>query len=381
MSSRVCLSRGSLALLLLGALALPQFATAQPVRKTAIFVENRAGKQFNDKVPMLEDLITSRISGRGFTVVSRESVVNAINQYPTAEKPSAGVTAGARLDELLSNNSSAVRLAQNMGVDYLLVASLASFGSEKKNFADGDVKTANVTHNLRVSYKVLDAAEGGSLVGDTFKASKTTRATENLQIESSDIVNELLDQVADQVAESLVKKHASITGPFPKSKQIEIAISCGMQDLAQLPLSVADVRVGADGKVAVGKDKLDVQVLDVTVEINGTVVGSAPGAFKVPPGLNKIRLTREGFSPWERTLNATEGQKLKVALQLSEAGYARWKDNTRFLQNLKNGEKLTDAQVKVLEGQAQMLKQSGFKVDLEAKGKSLFEGATFKSIY
>ena len=64
-------------------------------------------------------------------------------------------------------------------------------------------------------------------------------------------------------------------------------------------------------------------------------------------------------------MNVVEGQKLKVALQLSEAGYQRWKDNTAFLQALENGRKLTDAEVKVLEGKAQMLRQSGYKVDVK----------------
>jgi len=37
------------------------------------------------------------------------------------------------------------------------------------------------------------------------------------------------------------------------------------------------------------------------------------------------------------------------------------KDNTAFLQKLKNGEKLTDAAVKAIEGAAQMLRQSGWR--------------------
>jgi len=36
---------------------------------------------------------------------------------------------------------------------------------------------------------------------------------------------------------------------------------------------------------------------------------------------------------------------------------------TAFLNALKNGAKLTDAEVEVLKGQAKMLSQSGFKVD------------------
>ena len=139
-----------------------------------------------------------------------------------------------------------------------------------------------------------------------------------------------------------------------------------MQDLAQIPMGIPDVRLTKDNTVVIGKDKLNVEALDVTVELDGVVAGSAPGSFKAAPGLHKIRLSREGFTPWGRTMNVTEGQSpLKVALQMSDAGYQRWKDNIAFLASVENGKKLTDAEVKVLEGKAQMLRQSGYKVDVK----------------
>ena len=157
-----------------------------------------------------------------------------------------------------------------------------------------------------------------------------------------------------------------------------------MQDLVQLPVSVPDIRVLDDGTLTVTTNHLAIQVVDATVEVNGTAIGSAPGKFKVSPGLNKMKISREGFKDWERTVNFSDGQKFNVALQMSDAGYARWKDNTTFLFGLKTGEKMTDAVVKVAEGFAQTLRQSGYRVDtrtdvkanIEAKGKSLFDGVT-----
>jgi len=83
-----------------------------------------------------------------------------------------------------------------------------------------------------------------------------------------------------------------------------------------MPVSVPDVRIADDGTVVMSTNQLAVQVLDATVEINGTAIGSAPGIFKVPPGLNKMKITREGFKDWERTVAFTEGQKFNVALQM-----------------------------------------------------------------
>jgi hypothetical protein len=386
--------------------------------KTAIFVENRAGAQLNDKVAVLEDLLTSRVSEKGLSVISREVAINALKSYPVtevatsapkgtsvkAEGPggaaeAATVAAGAgqakisarpgvnKLDNLLAENTSALRLAQNLGADYLLVASIASLGAEKKSFKDGAFETVNITHTLRVSYKLLDAVQGGSLIGATVKATKTIRFTENSATEDSDLVNGLLDDAATQVAASLGRKRETVPEPTPGRALVEITVACGMQDLVQMPVSIPDIRVLDDGTLMVTTNRLGIQVLDATVEINGTAVGSAPGKFKVPPGLNKLKITREGFKDWERTVNLSQGQKFNVALQMSEAGYARWKDTTTFMFGLETGRKLTDGVVKMMEGFAQTLRQSGYRVDtrtdvkanIQSQGKSLFDGATIKA--
>ena len=366
-------------------------AVGRSPRKAAIFVENRAVAALNDKVPVLEDFLTSRVTEKGLSVISREVAINALKTYANAEiavttaKAQISATPGVnKLDQLLSDNTSALRLAQDLGADYLLVASISSLGTEKKTFKGDGIETMNVTHTLRVSYKLLEAVQGGSLIGDTVKATKTIRFTENNQTEDSDLVNGLLEDAATQVAASVGRKRDVIAEPALSRGLVEITVACCMQDLVQLPVSVPDIRVLDDGTLTVTTNHLAIQVVDATVEVNGTAIGSAPGKFKVSPGLNKMKISREGFKDWERTVNFSDGQKFNVALQMSDAGYARWKDNTTFLFGLKTGEKMTDAVVKVAEGFAQTLRQSGYRVDtrtdvkanIEAKGKSLFDGVT-----
>jgi hypothetical protein len=325
-------------------------------RKAAIFVANHADKAFDEKLATFADFITGRFTDKGFSVLSREVSTDALSSLLKDSKQTDA-------DQLLSNNSTVLRLGQMLGADYLIVASIASFGSDKKSVETYGVKTVNITHNLRVTYKILDGMHGGALASDTVKASKTLRFTENSREEAGDLINGLLEEASIQVAESLGRKEIK-TASAPTGA-VEFSVSCGMQDLAQLPASIPDVRLAKDNTVVVGKDKLEVQALDVTVELDGVVAGSAPSTFKAPPGLHKIRLSREGFTPWERTINVVEGQKLKVALQMSDAGYQRWKDNTAFLQSLENGKKLTDAEAERIRGEAQKLRQSGYKVDVK----------------
>ena len=117
-----------------------------------------------------------------------------------------------------------------------------------------------------------------------------------------------------------------------------------------------------------------VQPLDVTVELDGIALGSAPGAFQAYPGLHKLRLSREGFDDWERTVNIYDGQTLRVALQMSAAGYARWADTTAFLASLDNKRKLTDAEAEKIRGLAKFFSESHYRVDAKDNIVNYYNG-------
>lgn len=341
-------------------------------RKAAIFVANRAEKSLDDKLATFEDFISSRLTGKGFSVISREAVTDAVSSLAKDSKQT-------ELDQMLANNSSMLRLGKMLGADFIIVASISSFGTDRQVLEA--LKTVNMIYNLRVTYKVLDGAQGSTLAADTFKVRRTAQSTDGNRIESTDVINELLDEASETVAAGLSKRPMQIAAA--DAKLVEFSIACGMQDLAQLPVSVPDIRLTPDNTVVVEQKRLEVQSLDVTVELDGVMAGSAPNTFKTAPGLHKLRLTREGFKDWERTINIMEGQKLKVALQMTDAGYQRWKDNTAFLDSLDRGRKLTDAEVKRIEGEAQRLRQSGSKVDIKKDIKvDTKEGLKiYKSIY
>ena len=96
-------------------------------------------------------------------------------------------------------------------------------------------------------------------------------------------------------------------------------------------------------------------------------MGTTPVQLKIMPGLHKLRLTREGCDDLELTIRAEDGLKLNPTMQLSEAGLKRWMEIRAFLNDLDTKKKLTDAQVKVLEGQAQFLRQSRYSINVDTK--------------
>jgi len=42
------------------------------LRKTALFVDNRAGSELNREVAILEDLLAAQVAGHGFALLSRD---------------------------------------------------------------------------------------------------------------------------------------------------------------------------------------------------------------------------------------------------------------------------------------------------------------------
>ena len=380
-------------------------SAADAQRKIAIIVENRADASLNDKVAVLEDLVTSRVAGKGFAVISRDVTVNALKTYSTlgisadtksattvkatsspdhatarvevGESDSAKIAATpetTKLDQALSDNTSALRLAQNLGADYILIPSITGYGTEKKSYSGNGIQTLNITHRLRVSYKIVEAGAGGAVRGGAFVSESTTRDTAGLQVDSTDTLNSLLDDAAGQLADAIVGDAVTLTNEVAKVGMVSFSVACTMTDPRQQPILVSAVSVSADNKV-VSSAPAPVQAMDVTVELDGVALGSAPGDFKAQPGLHKLRLTREGFDDWARTINVYDGQALRVAMQMSADGYAKWKDTTDFLATLDANRKLTDAEVNRINGVAEYFKNSHYRVDTKENihiNKSLY---------
>jgi len=344
-----------------------------PQRKIAIIVQNHAGAGLNDKVEALEDLVGSRVAGNGFAVISRDVVTRAVADNSSGKDSNNGLN---DIDKSLENDSSALRLAQNLGADYILVPTLVSLGTEKKTYNGNGISTVNITHRLRVSYKIVEGGQGGAVKGGAFVSEKNTRQTDELQTEDTDTLNELLDDAASQLSEAIIESGKTLPVEVAKAARVNFSVACTMTDPRQQPVLISVLGLTPDNKVVVTNQPVAVQAMEVTVELDGVALGSAPGSFQGLPGLHKLRLSREGFDTWERTINIYDGQKLRVALQMSPDGYARWQDTTAFLASLDNTRKLTDAEVKKTEGIAEFFKNSHYRVDtkdnIQVTYKSLF---------
>jgi hypothetical protein len=337
---------------------------APQVRKVAIFIKNRAGEALDDKVLVLEDLVVGRITDLGFAVIAREDVVNAVATF-AGEGANKGDEneVGADLDAILSNSTSALRLAQNMNADYIFSASITSFGQNKRAFRGYGVETVNIESVLRVSYRINDLLDGGSLTAGVVKATNMTRFDENAGADL-EVVNDLLDGASVKLAEQLQAKVTAGTirdTPAGEQQFASITVNCTAQDL-----NIPDIVRLPDGEYAITENPLRLQIQGATIEVNGVAVGTTPGPVEVPRGLNKLRITREDYEPWERTVSFRDGQELNIALVMTERGRQKWLQNAAIFDAMKQSNKLTDANIEAIRGFAQMLRQSGYKVDTKS---------------
>lgn len=331
----------------------------------AIFTANRAGKVGDGELGALEDYITGKVTELDVHVISGETALNATSAMAPDAKANA-------LDAQLADSTSAVRLAQTLGATHLLQVTISGFDSNQKTIDAYGVKTINDERTARVTYKILDGNTGASLAADTVRASKVVQQSSGgLSDERSAVLNDLLAEAAGKVAASLKRQldRGRITTSAAQGL-ITVTLTTELADVY-----IPDVRIGAENTVSISDSKFKVSALAATVEVDGIAVGTAPGKVQARAGLHKLRVVREGFKPWERTVNFSNGQSFNVPLEMSEAGYARWKEATAFINDLKNGAKLTDGQVKVLEGQAKMFENSGFKVNTK-EGITINAGPT-----
>jgi len=339
-------------------------ANRRPV--AAIFVKNRGNEIAADKVMVMEDFVVAKVGELCFTTLSREDVINAVRKFAAA-----GANVGTmqdpnlEADRLLSDQTSAVALARSMNADYVLVVSLSTLSSQEQQFEGYGVKTSTISQTLDATYRLLDRAAGSVIDSGSASATEQVRSTPNLQ-QKIDLIDPLLKQVAARLI--TVMEHRcqarALTAPAALDGAA-FSVNCTMLDIA-VPNVVLDAN---SNRYTVAANPLSVSPMGVAVEVDGVVVGSTPGQFRAPPGLHKLRLRAPGFKPWEGTVNISDGFTLQVALQMESETYARWLITTKVLQDLKQGQQLTDAQVDLVRGVAAFFTNSRYVVDYKVDTK------------
>jgi curli biogenesis system outer membrane secretion channel CsgG len=343
-------------------------AQAIPQRySAAIFVKNRPADVSPEKVMVLEDYIAAQVDKFCFTTVSREDTLNAVARFATAgANVGTNVDPSKDLDRILSDETSALRLAQQMGVDYILIASITAYINDRQQTeaygATTDVRSAQ----LDVTYRLLGRVQGQVITSDSVTATEKVRQSPNLKQER-DLIDVVIRRCAQEIGESVGKRcsEATVTAPSTLPAEVPFRIVCTMQDMT-IPGVVTDA---ATGRYVVSGVNWNLLPTNAAVEIDGLVVGNAPEMLNVFPGLHKVSITCEGFRPWNRTINVRPGMSLSVPLQLTDEGLIRWRSQLAFMQSLTERQQLVDAEVDRIRAAAEYIRNSRMVLDIQDSTK------------
>lgn len=284
--------------MMLGLWLVAVAASAAP--RAALFVQNRAGGPLEGQLDAFGDLVGTRLADAGFEVIRAQDVLARFAESRDAQAQQGLRQAVEVLQTVKSEGTadeptqaaSALRLAQLMGADYLVFAALVSLGESKTSVQAYGMAQEAVTTTLRVALRVLEGGAGAQLYGDTIAVSEKVAQNAFLQVQAGDRVNTLLDRGAAELAGRVQGSLAKIEGAMPEAP------------------ALASVTVNATAEGA-------------TVEVDGVAVGSAPGTFQLRPGVHRMRVAREGYATWEKSVNVFDGQTLAIAMELSAEGLAR----------------------------------------------------------
>ncbi len=341
---------------------LEDAAVEQQTYRCAIVVKNRGIDVPEGTVESLEDQLAALLADEGFELIRREDVLNAVSSLADSG-PNVGddELLGQELDTMLSNNTSALRLAQNLNADYLMTAAMSSFDVSATEFSGYGVDRKITEYTLRTSLAIVGRASGATKTGSVITATIKRPSSGNLRI-TGDVMDKLLADTAKQAAVALSAKadKGRVGSPEELAGPEPFFINATMGDL-----SFPEVVKNDDGEYEVTANNYKLQAFGVVVEMDGIVVGSTPGPFEVSPGLHKVRLRRPGFEDWEGNVNVREGQPLTISMVMTPDFRQQFMDQADFFAGLKRGEKLTDAQVEVMKGYADFLKNSEVKIGVD----------------
>ena len=276
----------------------------------AIFVKNHTTTRgFDDQVDGIRDRLAAEAAGMDFVIMDSAEIGAAFNRYKvsTAEER-------AGLVEGLFTGGSVTRVAQMLGADYILTASIV--GATSVNRVAGDRQVT--VYTLRMATKVLDATTGGSVYGRNW--SNKMPVPQGNADDPLAMFDDLVDQWVSDTGTDLAEARPRWRAPVANAGQLASFTVTSTIDAYIRPLEAtvdADKQVKADLRVVAG---------GVTVEVDGAAVGSSGGTFKARPGLHRLRVSRQWMKTWEGTVNIVDGAVFNVALELSTEGFEHYKN-------------------------------------------------------
>lgn len=286
---------------------LPSLALADPVNAVLV-VQNHASGDFKMPLSNLGDEISAALSGDIFNIIDpNDAIGDNQNREPWGEN---------------LPDSSATRLAENLGARVLLTAtvgeaSVVGIGSPAR------VQAARM--KLTLAAKRLP--EGSNAAAVTVVDTSRKMTPESLRQNAESVFAGLVSSLAGKVAPQFLEKCRGIDWTKDAAGLVEAAFGCNFP--------------GAD-----------VSIDGVSYGTAGTV-GEAPLRVRVPDGIHNLKISCPYATPFEVRANLQEGTTFVAVLQLNEEGRKIRKDDELFDRLMDRIEKsgATDDDVRLIEAE------------------------------
>ena len=348
--------------------------------KVLLLTENSQSNDFKNIDKRFSNALSARLADVKMGVIRPDTFLNNINSDNQQKVPSPYKT-------LTQNNK--ITLARQLGADAILSVNVDSFTNTKAEIPKFD-RTV-LTFRLVANYQFISVSEKSAFTGDSIVVEKKIPLTSQLGLSTSEntILSELLDQASEIISKSIFNSNlleteiaskfknssnSKFTSPldgFPTDqKLVSVNISANLKDM-----TIPEIISGNDGQLSLSGNNLKINPGDAEIIINGLTVGmcSNDQEIKIPEGICRMQIKRSGFVVEEKLINAYEGLSLSFILEPTQEEYNLWREQIRFLQEIKTGDTFNKNQIKLTDGMFEYLKNSKYEVPEINLNKSLFQ--------
>ena len=348
--------------------------------KVLLLTENSLSNDFKNIDKRFSNALSARLADVKMGVIRPDTFLNNINSDNQQKVPSPYKT-------LTQNNK--ITLARQLGADAILSVNVDSFTNTKAEIPKFD-RTV-LTFRLVANYQFISVSEKSAFTGDSIVVEKKIPLTSQLGLSTSEntILSELLDQASEIISKSIFNSNlleTEIASKFKNSsnskftspldglptdqKLVSVNISANLKDM-----TIPEIISGNDGQLSLSGNNLKINPGDAEIIINGLTVGmcSNDQEIKIPEGICRMQIKRSGFFVEEKLINAYEGLSLSFILEPTQEEYNLWREQIRFLQEIKTGDTFNKNQIKLTDGMFEYLKNSKYEVPEINLNKSLFQ--------
>ena len=290
--------------------ATPVPAGEVPVKKVAVFVQNRTRERaMDDEIDGIRDRLAASLAAvDGMEVLDSAQIADTFRKYKvTTDEEKKGLVSG------IFSGGSVPNVARMIGCDYIVAASVVGASSMKRKMNGQN----NTVFTLRTTIKVMDAT--GRTVGSVPNWSSTFPVLNEEGNDPMNYYNILIDRWVEDATDQLAAN--ALKWRKPAAAATALVAFKVTTSIDKVVTELESQTKGTKGELLAELRKV---VGGATVELDGAVIGSCPGEFRAAPGLHQIKITRQWMQDYTATVNIVDGMQLDVAMEMSEAGLAKW---------------------------------------------------------